>query len=206
MGIGPLAGVFAHDAEHKAGADLEQDEQQGSATVPPRLGPQHPQGLRTQHPVSQDAERLLQLAHRAAWAVMHGTVEQGDGNQRADAIDPITTGWQPVVRSVKQLGVGRGRIADGNIRLAIPIEVDHAVFLAVGSIGHAELGVAAPVGRVVDLTPFHIGTEQPGKRYGIGIRQHKRPLDLLRYRSVPRGLMGRGLWWVTSMLESEILN
>ncbi|MNP02692.1 hypothetical protein D3C76_945530 [compost metagenome] len=108
---------------------------------------------------------------------MHGTVEQGDGNQRADAIDPITAGWQPVVRSVEQLGMGRGRITDDNVRPAIPIEIDHAVFPAVGGISHAELGVAAPVGRMVDLAPFHIGAKQPGKSNGIGVRQHKRPLD-----------------------------
>ncbi|MNZ80575.1 hypothetical protein D3C78_992150 [compost metagenome] len=54
---------------------------------------------------------------------MHGAVEQGDGNQRADTIDPITAGWQPVVRSVEQLGMGRGRIADGNICPTIAIEI-----------------------------------------------------------------------------------
>ncbi|MNE73125.1 hypothetical protein D3C80_1691160 [compost metagenome] len=63
MSIGPLARVFAHDAEHEAGADLKQREQQGPTTVPPRLGGQHPQGLRAQHPIDHDTERLLQLAY-----------------------------------------------------------------------------------------------------------------------------------------------
>lgn len=92
--------------------------------------------------------------------------------------------------------MGRRQITDDNIRLAITIAIDHAVFLTVGGIGHAELGVAAPVSRMVDFTPFHVGTKQPSKRYWVGIRQHKRPLDELRYRSVPRGLIGGGLWWV----------
>lgn len=73
--------------------------------------------------------------------------------------------------------MGGGQIADGDIRPAIPIEVGHAVFLAVGSIGDAVFGVATPVIRVVNLASFHIGTKQPGKSDGKCIRQHKRPLD-----------------------------
>ncbi|MNR37495.1 hypothetical protein D3C85_1555160 [compost metagenome] len=93
---------------------------------------------------------------------MHCPIEQGQGNQRAHVLDRIAAGGQPVVGVIEGFGLGGGQGRDGHIRLAIPIEVSHAVFFAIGGIGDAVFGVTTPVGRVIDLAPFHIGTKHPG--------------------------------------------
>ncbi|MND83484.1 hypothetical protein D3C80_753500 [compost metagenome] len=73
------------------------------------------------------------------------------------------------------MGWSQGR--DGDIRLAISIEVGHAIFLAVGGICDAVFGMPTPVIWMVDLAPFNIGTKQPDECNRKVIRQHKRPLD-----------------------------
>ena len=59
--------------------------------------------------------------------------------------------------------MGRSQITDSDIGYPIPIEVGHAVLLAIGSIGDAVLGMATTVSVMVDFAPFHIGTKQPFK-------------------------------------------
>ncbi|MNC62662.1 hypothetical protein D3C75_1127080 [compost metagenome] len=84
--------------------------------------------------------------------------------------------------------MGGSQVTDGDIRQTISIEVGPAVFLAIGGIGDAVFGMAAPVSRVIDLAPFHIRAKQPGKCDRKGIRQHKGPSINCVIRSVPRGL------------------